>query len=163
MQTYHIVVNGNEYAVTVKSINGDFATVDVDGWEFDVRISDGETSPKFSPPVRPIETKPVQTGPQNSHQTERKKRESVLDSGPAKKSGALTVSGPGVLAAQIPGLILELNVGIGDSVKKGQIVLKMEAMKMVNEVKAHRDGTVKEILVAVQQNVLENEALMVIE
>ncbi|MFH1676040.1 MAG: biotin/lipoyl-containing protein [bacterium] len=162
MHSYHIVVNGNEYAVTVKSINGDFATVDVDGWEFDVRISNGEISPNFAPPVRPVESNPVKPVGQISHPAEKKKRESVFDSKAGSKS-ASTVSGPGVLSAQIPGLILEINVKVGEEVKKGQMVLKMEAMKMVNEVKAHHDGTVKEILVKEQQNVLENEALMVIE
>jgi biotin carboxyl carrier protein len=75
----------------------------------------------------------------------------------------LTHSGKGVIAAHLPGLILEIFVKSGDRVKSGDLVIKMEAMKMVNEVRSRVDGTVKDILVAVQQNVLENQPLLIIE
>ena len=42
MQRYQVVVNGNTYTVTVKSIAGSTAVVDVDGWEFQVAIGEGD-------------------------------------------------------------------------------------------------------------------------
>ena len=63
----------------------------------------------------------------------------------------------------MPGLIVEISVKVGDQIKKGQLVCKMEAMKMVNEVVSTIDGTVKQILVKEQQNVLENQPLIIIE
>ena len=47
MQRYQVVVNGNTYTVTVKSLLGSTAIVDVDGWEFQVAISDGDLQPEF--------------------------------------------------------------------------------------------------------------------
>ncbi|MEJ2535534.1 MAG: acetyl-CoA carboxylase biotin carboxyl carrier protein subunit, partial [Calditrichia bacterium] len=53
-------------------------------------------------------------------------------------------------------------VKAGDRIKANQTLIKMEAMKMENEIKADRDGVVKEVLVKVGDAVLENAPLIVI-
>jgi len=53
-------------------------------------------------------------------------------------------------------------VNVGDSVKEGETVLLVEAMKTFNPIKAPRSGTVKEILVQDAQPVEFGEALIVI-
>ncbi len=58
--------------------------------------------------------------------------------------------------AFIPGTIAEINIKKGDKVKKGDIMMLLEAMKMQNQVKAPFDGVVKEIYVKVGQVVAKN-------
>jgi biotin carboxyl carrier protein len=57
-------------------------------------------------------------------------------------SGATTVTAP------MPGTILKVNVNPGDKVKKGQVLLILEAMKMENEIVAPGDGTVATVNVS---------------
>lgn len=57
------------------------------------------------------------------------------------------------IKSQMPGKILRVTVKAGDSVKKGQSVMVMEAMKMENEIKSPQDGTIKEIKVTEGQAV----------
>ncbi len=58
------------------------------------------------------------------------------------KAGSVKVSAP------MPGTVLKLNVKVGDSVKKGDTILMLEAMKMENEIAAPADGVVASIDVA---------------
>lgn len=179
MQRYHIVVNGRTYTVTVKNLVGNTALVDVDGWEFQVAIAEDGAPADFRPLVaaaessvgrgasqtmRPPapETAPRST-PSSHPSTGARKRSSALEELGPRKGSVPEISGKGVAAAFLPGLILEILVKVGDKVRAGDVVCKMEAMKMVNEVRAPVDGTVKEILVSVQQNVLENQPLIIIE
>ena len=71
-------------------------------------------------------------------------------------AGATTISAP------MPGTILKVNVQNGASVKKGDILMILEAMKMENEIFAPCDGTVKEVRVAQGATVQPGEVLLVI-
>lgn len=53
-------------------------------------------------------------------------------------------------------------VSVGDSVKKGDTLCILEAMKMMNEVKADRDGIIKDILVTDGSQVEEKDVLFVL-
>jgi acetyl-CoA/propionyl-CoA carboxylase biotin carboxyl carrier protein len=77
-----------------------------------------------------------------------------------RKRGA-SVSGNDVLAP-MHGLIVELNVASGDAVREGQVVAVIEAMKMMNEIRAHRTGTVKAVHVSSGSSVESGSALMTI-
>ena len=50
--------------------------------------------------------------------------------------------------APMPGNILSVNVAAGDTVKKGQVLMVLEAMQMENEIMAPRDGKVTAVAVA---------------
>jgi len=173
MQRYQVVVNGNTYSVTVKSIVGNTAIVDVDGWEFQVAIGEDEDfAGDFGGIVAAaggatagMQTvnKPLKSRPSAAPGSTTKKRASALEALGPRKAKVPTLSGKGVVAAHLPGQIVEIAVKVGDTVKKGDVVGKMEAMKMVNEVLATIDGTIMEILVKEKQNVLENQPLMIIE
>jgi biotin carboxyl carrier protein len=63
----------------------------------------------------------------------------------------------------MPGKITEVMVAVGDSVKSGQTVCILEAMKMFNELKASADGTVKEVNVEPGSNVTPNDLLVLVE
>ena len=59
----------------------------------------------------------------------------------------------------MPGKILAVKANVGDSVKKGQVILILEAMKMENEVVAPEDGTVASIDVAAGATVEAGDTL----
>lgn len=64
------------------------------------------------------------------------------------------------IKAPMPGLILDLKVAAGDVVKKGDVVLILEAMKMENSIKSPGDGVVKEVKVSLKQSVEKNQVLL---
>ena len=86
---------------------------------------------------------------------ERARRLSRVD-GSSVPSGELTLKSP------MPGLIVAVPVAEGQAVKRGQTVLVLESMKMENELKAPRDGTVSSIKVKVRQSVEQHQPLVVI-
>ncbi|MHA2047564.1 MAG: biotin/lipoyl-containing protein [Candidatus Thorarchaeota archaeon] len=63
----------------------------------------------------------------------------------------------------MPGKITEVRVKVGDSVKSGETVVILEAMKMFNELKAGSSGAVKEVNVEVGVMVTPNDLLVLIE
>ena len=67
------------------------------------------------------------------------------------------------LKAPMPGLIVDVKVQVGDIVKKGDIILILEAMKMENVLKAVGDGKVKTVKVTPKQNVEKNQILIEFE
>ncbi len=71
-------------------------------------------------------------------------------------------SGPVEIHAIIPGRIVALSVGPGDPVTAGQQLLVLEAMKMQNELRAPREGSIERIAVAVGENVEVGDLLLVI-
>ncbi len=62
---------------------------------------------------------------------------------PAGAQGSVTVAAP------MPGKILGVKANVGQAVKKGEVMLILEAMKMENEIVAPSDGTVASINVSV--------------
>ncbi len=60
---------------------------------------------------------------------------------------AAVVSGGEAVKAPMPGTILDVKVAVGDTVKAGQAVCVLEAMKMENEIPASKDGKVLQVLV----------------
>jgi biotin carboxyl carrier protein len=85
----------------------------------------------------------------------------VSDSPTSSKAPTAAVSGEEVLAP-MPGKILQLKVSEGDSIKVGDTLLILEAMKMENEIIADTSGNVKKINVAVNDMVDTSDILMVI-
>lgn len=80
-----------------------------------------------------------------------------------KAQSAPAVSGEGEqIKAPMPGTILDVKVTPGSSVKKGQVLLILEAMKMENEILAPADGTVSQVQVAKGSSVNTGDVLVVI-
>ncbi|MBA7546160.1 hypothetical protein ES705_38543 [subsurface metagenome] len=79
---------------------------------------------------------------------------------PAKVPTA-AVAGEEVVAP-MPGKVLQLKVSEGDSVKDGDTLLILEAMKMENEIVANASGSIKKINVAANDMVDTGDVLMVI-
>ncbi|MEZ4733833.1 MAG: biotin/lipoyl-containing protein [Caldilineaceae bacterium] len=76
---------------------------------------------------------------------------------PALPHGELAIRAP------IPGLVVKVLVNAGDEVIDGQPLVILEAMKMENEIRSLRAGTVRDITVAQGQRVEQNEVLLVVD
>ena len=80
-----------------------------------------------------------------------------------RSAGRAGATGPQTVKAQIPGRIVRLWVAEGDTVETGQRLLAVEAMKMENEVRATRAGTVASIRVAIDASVELGDVLLTVE
>jgi biotin carboxyl carrier protein len=67
------------------------------------------------------------------------------------------------IKAPMPGLVLRFEKNIGDTIKKGESVLILEAMKMENMIKSPGDAVIKNILVKTGQAVEKNQILIELE
>ena len=67
------------------------------------------------------------------------------------------------IKAPMPGLILNIHVNEGDEVKKGYILMILEAMKMENALKSPVDGKIKAVKVKQGENVEKNQMLLIFE
>ncbi len=76
---------------------------------------------------------------------------------PTLPDGELAVPAP------IPGLVVKVLVAAGDVIEEGQPLVILEAMKMENEIRARRGGTVSKVQVQPGQRVEQNGVLLVME
>ena len=76
---------------------------------------------------------------------------------PAGAQGAVKVNAP------MPGKILKVNATAGAAVKKGDVLVVLEAMKMENNINADKDGKITAINVSKGESVLEGTDLVIIE
>lgn len=93
-------------------------TITVNGNVYDVTVEEGTAAPAAKPAAAP---------------------KAVKKAAPAGGQGSVKVNAP------MPGKILSVKVSEGQDVKKGDVVLILEAMKMENEVVAPEDGTIASI------------------
>lgn len=140
MNEYQFNINGNDYNVKVLKITEEEAIVDVNGTQYNVNISQlfKTKAPKM------VRKKVVQEG------IERTK----LTDAPGKDLSFNTVKAP------LPGIVLSISVKVNDEVKVGQSVMKMEAMKMENDIQSPLAGKVAGIFVKEGESVLEGAPLV---
>ena len=81
----------------------------------------------------------------------------------ASPSGTDALAEGDTVAAPMPGTIVKINVSVGDAVKKGSVLLVLEAMKMENEIVAAKDGVVARILTNKGSAVEANTPLLVLK
>lgn len=137
MKTYRFKINGNEYNVAINSVDGTNASVTVNGTDYQVEL---ENAPAAVPAAAPVQTAPAASAAPK----------------PAASGAGKAVTSP------LPGVIIAVKVNVGDSVKAGQEVAVLEAMKMENSIEATQDGTVTAIHVAKGDSVLEGAAIVTI-
>lgn len=142
MAKYKVKLGGEEYDVTVID-SGTGARVTVEGATFNVEAAAGAAPPP------PAAAAPTMVAPPPA--------------APSTASSAPLSHGSGSITAPIPGVVTELCVKVGDSVSANQIVLKLEAMKMENDISAPAAGRVKEIAVSAGTEVRDGQLLMVVE
>jgi len=148
MKKFNIKIGGTSYAVEItgNDDNTTHLTVNDVPYEVEELESSGRTAPRSV-------HKPVQSAAP------------VTTTTPVAKPVA-AASSPGAgsgLKSPLPGVILELKVKEGDTVKMGQTVIILEAMKMENNVDADRDGVIEKINVSAGASVLEGDVLLTIK
>lgn len=79
-----------------------------------------------------------------------------------EKEAVAAGAGEHSIDAPMPGKIVKVVVEEGQSVKAGDVLLVLEAMKMQNEITADADGTVKVVNVEAGQNVKVKESLVIL-
>ena len=142
MKEYRYKINGNLYKVTVGDIEENNVHVEVNGTPYTVEL-EKHASPKIKPVIRTASTTPAAPPPAVTR--------------PTVSQGKSGIKSP------LPGVILDIKVKEGDVVKKGQVVVVLEAMKMENNINADKDGKVTAIKVNKGDSILEGTDLVVIE
>lgn len=94
---------------------------------------------------------------QVSVEDEREKRLKAAAGGGVAEGGEL------LLKAPMPGMVVTVPVVEGQEVKKGQVLLILESMKMQNELKAPRDGVVDRIRVKAGESVEQKQTLLSVQ
>lgn len=140
MKKYNITVNGTTYEVIVEEA-GSVAGAPV------------YTAPAaYTAPVAPVApvapAAPVASAPAAAPK--------AAPAAPAGPAGANKVTAP------MPGTILDVKVSAGQSIKKGDVVCILEAMKMENEIPAPCDGVVASVNVQKGASVSANDLIATI-
>ena len=136
MKDFKYKINGNLYKVSINSVDESVAEVEVNGTPYKVQL-DKPAKKQIKPLTRP-------------------------QAAPVTPTGEPVVSRPVAVRTPLPGVILEISVKVGDTVKRGQKVAILEAMKMENVINADRDGKVTEIKVNKGDSVLEGADILII-
>lgn len=114
-------------------------TITVNGNVYEVTVEEGFTGKASAPAARPAAPAPAAPAPAPAP--------AAPAPAAAPAAGSITVSAP------MPGKILGVKTSVGAAVKKGQVILILEAMKMENEIVAPEDGTVASVNVSVGEMV----------
>ena len=149
MKNYKFTINGNKYSVDIVDIEDQVATVEVNGTPYQVEM-EMEIRKPVSAPKTVVKVGGTSPSPQAAPK---------IASVP---TAATAPSGGSVIKSPLPGVVLDIFVKVGDTVKPGQHVLMLEAMKMENNIDADKEGVIKEICVDKNDSVMEGDLLIVI-
>ncbi len=132
MKKFKFKINGSEYEVSVNEVESNVAEIEVNGTPFTVEI---EKQEKSNLTIKPA-------GKVTSIKT------------PARSVVANAIKAP------LPGSILKIMVTTGQKVKRGDVLLIMESMKMENNILAEHDGLIRNIHVQAGQSVMQDDILI---
>lgn len=135
MKEYKFKISGQDYATSVEELENGMLNVTVNGKTFQVELPEKAHHPATGI-VRPA---------------------AQAASTVARPASAA----PGNVIAPLPGTITSVKVQAGQKVKKGDVLVVMEAMKMANDITAEADGTVKSVCVSQGQSV--NQGMTLVE
>lgn len=137
MKSFQFTIDGRKYETTVNEIEENVAEVTVNGTVFHVAIDQMKNATSIKPATS----------------------RATVASAPraAQPAGSVVVKSP------LPGSIVKVVAAPGQAVKKGDLLLTMESMKMENQVTSEYDGTVKAVFVEPGKNVMQDDKLVEIE
>jgi biotin carboxyl carrier protein len=148
MKQYKFKINGTEYAVDILEVEGDTAKVTVNGAKYRVEVEGMTTRPSGGKTPKVVKTNVI-----SAPETPAVERKPV----PVAVGGGIhTIKTP------LPGVVISLDVKVGEMVKVGQRLFVLEAMKMENNIDSDREGIVREIKVDKGDSVLEGDIILTI-
>ena len=142
MRRYQVTVGGRTHVIDVQELSAHEFRVSVEGRELEVTLSGAEDVVEtiISPEIAPSKTA---AEPPSAAAFRPARPETLPPLVPASLPPlppAPDAAGPGVVKAPMPGTITAVEVKAGDTVKAGQVLVKLEAMKMVNAIKSPSAG-----------------------
>ena len=135
MKEFKFTIDGKQINAAVNELEDNFAEVTINGKTYKVEL-EKEEAPAAAAVRRPA---------------------AAAAPAAAAPAGLMTVKSP------LPGSIVKVLVKAGQAVKKGDILLTMESMKMENNVAAEADGTVKAVYVEPGKTVMQDDKLLDLE
>ena len=144
MKNYNYKINGNTYKVGIGDIDNGIAQVEVNGIPYKVELEQKGAPVTVVKAARPSAAPRTTTG------------EKIINK-PTVSVGTSAVTAP------LPGVVVQISVKVGDTVKASDTVAILEAMKMENAIHAGRDGKVAAINVNPGDSVLEGSAIITLE
>lgn len=141
MKEFKFKINGVDYTASVEEIENGKANVTVNGQTYQVETEKKAVAPKAAPKAAPA---------------------APIAAAPAAAAPAAPVAGGAKVVSPLPGSIIKVLVSEGQAVKKGEVLLQLESMKMANDIAAECDGTVKQICVTAGQTVMQDDVLVVL-
>ena len=142
MKEFKYSINGTQYKVEVIKEEESTVQLEVNGTPYTVELD------------KAVKVKPVVIS--------RPAPAPVTPKGTPVVSQAKAPAVGSVIKSPLPGVILEINVKVGDTVKSGSKLMILEAMKMENTIASDHDGKVLEIKVDKGASVLEGAELVII-
>lgn len=139
LKRYNVTVNGVQYQVEVEEVNGEFVSAPV----IQVPVAPSFITQAPTPAPAPVANKPSEV------------KEEV-------KKPAVAAEGER-MECPMPGTIVSVNVSEGQTIKEGQVICVLEAMKMENEIMAPKDCKIVQVGVAKGAAVNTGDLLVVIE
>ena len=154
MRTFEITIEGKTYKVTVERFDGKQGSVAVDGKKYDVDVNGMD----LRTPLPSFGRRPYTPRPGIKTQALPKSNASAVPT--PTHAIVSSAGGGGKIIAPMPGLILDVMVKVGDHVETGTMIIKMEAMKMENEIPSPVGGIVRSIAVKKGDSVSTGETLV---
>ncbi|MRX63840.1 biotin/lipoyl-containing protein [Maribacter luteus] len=139
MKHFNFNIQNNNYNVKILSHEGNIIEMEVNGTSYSVKMKEETKKAKTPTLVRAASKRPAEPLKVNPGSSKTK------------------------IVAPIPGVVLSLDVKVGDTIKVGDRLLVLEAMKMENNIASEKAGTVTAVNVNVGQQVLQNEVMIELE
>lgn len=136
MKEFSFKINGVEYKTAVNEQEGGMTEVTVNGKTYQVEMEKKAAVKAAAAP---------------------KAASAAAPKAAAAPAGGKKIESP------LPGSVIKVLVQEGQAVKKGDVLLQLESMKMANDIAAECDGTVKQIAVSAGKNVMQGDLLVVLE
>lgn len=141
----------------VATLNGKRYEVEIERVEEYRPLTAAEIASGVTAPAKPVVAAPAAPAPAAAPVAPAPTPAAPAPAAPAASGNGETVVSP------LPGTVLDVKVNVGDTVKLGQVVVVLEAMKMETEVVAGCDGTVESILIKKGDAVDTDAALVVLK
>ena len=139
MKNFKFKIHDNNYNVKIVSHEENVIKLEVNGTSYSVKMKEEVKKVKTPTLVRAASKRPSEPLKVNPSSSKTK------------------------IVAPIPGVILSIDVKVGDTIKVGDRMLVLEAMKMENNIVCEKAGTITSINISVGQQVLQDELMIELE